>query len=330
MSQKNPSPQPAVCISERFVLSRCRFVVRFLEDARLPGYLGSALDGGLGAAMRRVCLRGNTGQCPVCVARWVCPYPVLFETQPLPDSGDLKFDTPPHPIIIEPPPPAVERIALQNELVSFDVVLVGQSLTLLPFLIVACEEFGRAGIGAQRSVFRLVRVEDMLAHPTAAVYEAGRLQGDGGVSSVGRDEIEAQAGMLKDRSLELRFVTPVHVVQEDRLVRPGFLHIVQSLLRRYQALCLFHCGEKPALPHEGLLGLAKAVQSDSTGLRLYSLERYSSRQHRRHDTSGYLGTLGLTGDLGPFLWLLVLGQYIHAGKKTSMGLGRYEMAVREG
>jgi hypothetical protein len=55
-------------------------------------------------------------------------------------------------------------------------------------------------------------------------------------------------------------------------------------------------------------------------------ERYSSRQKQKLRMGGLTGAVDLDGsqlaDLWPYIWL---GQWTHAGKGTSMGLGRFEI-----
>ncbi|MFQ5963839.1 MAG: CRISPR system precrRNA processing endoribonuclease RAMP protein Cas6 [Candidatus Scalinduaceae bacterium] len=38
-----------------------------------------------------------------------------------------------------------------------------------------------------------------------------------------------------------------------------------------------------------------------------------------------MGTAKFEGNLGPFMQILKLGEYIHLGKGTSFGLGKYEI-----
>lgn len=77
------------------------------------------------------------------------------------------------------------------------------------------------------------------------------------------------------------------------------------------------------LDFRGLIAAAERVQTVSSRLRWYDWERYPSRQDARMKMGGFLGRVTYAGDLQPFLPLLRLGSYVHAGKETSFGLGKY-------
>ena len=40
---------------------------------------------------------------------------------------------------------------------------------------------------------------------------------------------------------------------------------------------------------------------------------------------GVIGTVSYEGDISEFMSLLKLGEYVHVGKGTSFGLGKYEI-----
>lgn len=56
--------------------------------------------------------------------------------------------------------------------------------------------------------------------------------------------------------------------------------------------------------------------------------RYSSRQKTRMQVGGLMGSITLSGgDLASWWPLLWLCQWLHLGKFTSMGLGRYRLSA---
>lgn len=81
-------------------------------------------------------------------------------------------------------------------------------------------------------------------------------------------------------------------------------------------------------PHEtDFAGLTKqAAASHCTDIRLqwHDWTRYSSRQQTEMNMGGLIGRFSLNLQdneaFWPYLWL---GQWTHAGKATSMGLGAY-------
>ena len=61
------------------------------------------------------------------------------------------------------------------------------------------------------------------------------------------------------------------------------------------------------------------------------VRRNSSRQNRKIELFGLIGDISLTADtdtLNRLLPLLWLGQYLHVGKNTTLGLGQYQLQLR--
>src|SRR5579862_7488959 len=85
-------------------VARFRLVLRALEDASLPAFLGSTLRGAFGHALKQaVCVMSHKC-CERCLVQDRCIYPYLFETPAPPDSVLLKGQQQaPHPFILTPP-----------------------------------------------------------------------------------------------------------------------------------------------------------------------------------------------------------------------------------
>ena len=58
-------------------------------------------------------------------------------------------------------------------------------------------------------------------------------------------------------------------------------------------------------------------------------ERYSARQDAKLKMGGVVGEAVYEGDLEPFAPLLSLGEVLHVGKGTGLGLGRYRIDLRQ-
>lgn len=81
--------------------ARYRVVFEPLETLDLPAYLGLTLRGAFGHAFRAVaCHAPRDAPCPLPT---LCPYHLIFETTPPPDSDALRtHDEIPRPFVISP------------------------------------------------------------------------------------------------------------------------------------------------------------------------------------------------------------------------------------
>jgi hypothetical protein len=105
--------------------------------------------------------------------------------------------------------------------------------------------------------------------------------------------------------------------------QPEFHILIRTLLRRLSNLAYFHCGTELDLNFRGLITAAEQIETVHSDLRWYDWERYSARQDTRMKLGGFVGKVTYRGDLQPFLPLLRLGEFVHIGKGTSFGLGKY-------
>jgi len=129
--------------------------------------------------------------------------------------------------------------------------------------------------------------------------------------------------------LTLEFVTPLRVKRGEHLVRPErfeFHDLFRNLLRRVSLLGYFHSGQELEADFRGLTQAARACPVLARDLHWREWTRYSSRQRTTLEMGGLVGSITLDGvAMGPFWPYLWLGQWTHAGKGTSMGLGRYHL-----
>jgi hypothetical protein len=318
---------------DHFTLHRLRLTLIAEDPLHLPAYKGTTLRGGFGITFRRlVCYQPQMPTCEECLLRYTCPYPRLFDPFPPPDAevlSNLKDIT--LPLVIEPPLSHKREYAPGDELV-FHIVLVGEAINYLSYLALSFQELGRKGLGSSRGRFKLACLEAL--HPftgeTATIYEA---QQPGVIRSVPLPITYAQcaerAASLKQNLVHLRFLTPARLKDKGKLVHsnnPDFHVIWRTLMRRVSSLSYFYCGARWETDYRQLAKASREVTLDDSNARWHARKRYSSRQEQRIPISGVIGELTYTGDLQPFLPVLVLGQFLHVGKGTVFGNGRYEIA----
>ncbi|HRC85259.1 MAG TPA: CRISPR system precrRNA processing endoribonuclease RAMP protein Cas6, partial [Thermoanaerobaculia bacterium] len=131
--------------------------------------------------------------------------------------------------------------------------------------------------------------------------------------------------------LTLHFATPTRLKLEGSFQPPrSFAELAGRMLRRSLELGHFYApGGVPSWEIEPLLERARRVSIARSDLRWHSWQRYSNRQGRKIELGGFVGTLELEGELGPFLPLLEQAEVIHLGKATTFGLGKVEVVAAE-
>ncbi len=303
-----------------------RLYMRADETLSLPVYKGSTLRGAFGTMFKdTVCVVPHR-DCDRCVLRANCAYPYVFET-PVPKTSERlrKYPVAPHPFVILP---ALEdkRQYRAGEMLFFDLTLIGRGIAYLPYFVYTFAQFSeRRGLGRDRGRCTLMSVQ--WQSPTGQqipIYdEADQVLHDNYTPT---SVMDLDYDGPKDELLTLAFLTPTRLMYEGRLVSDlQFQILCRTLLRRMSNLMYFHCGTELDVDYRGLIAEAAHVTMAANRLQWYDWKRYSSRQHRQVRAGGVVGQATFRGDWQPFGPLLQLGEFLHVGKGTSFGLGKYRI-----
>lgn len=322
-------------------IARYRFTAVFEADLALPDHAGSLLRGVFGAALRRTACMTGLPACGPCPLLRTCPYPALFEAPPPPhDEGApirQRFSQVPNPYVIEPPPPGARRLPAGEPLV-WHMVLIGEpALRQLPLIVHAWQRALREGLGAGRSVGRLVRIETDDAGPAPIEVfdpESARvLPHEPGVPLMQAKAGDETAPDDTPLTVRLHLLTPLRLQHQGQPLGPDRLDVrtlLGQMMRRTTLMMDLHLGVRP-VPYDAptLLAALAAVDDDRSDLRWRNWSRYSGRQRQEMNLGGVTGTWTLRGGacLHPFLPWLHLGQWLHLGKNATMGLGAYRLEV---
>lgn len=157
---------------------------------------------------------------------------------------------------------------------------------------------------------------DQEGHPHNPPYQ-------GGTKGSVRDTPQ---GNNHNNTITISLRTPLRLRFDGHITDKIEFHIlIRNLLRRISTLSYFHCGEKLELDFKGLIKRADAVKMIKPDTHWFDWKRYSTRQEEWMSLGGVTGTVSYEGDLVEFMPLLKLGEYVHVGKGTSFGLGKYEI-----
>jgi len=303
-------------VTQTLPINRYHFTVRALQPLRLPDYAGSMLRGTFGHALRKVACMTRMKECGGCPLLATCPYSQIFETPPERHALQ-KFSKIPNPYVIEPPEGGA-RVLAAGESFTFNMVLMGKALPQLPLIILAWERALGGGLG-KTSPSRCELVSVHSEGDDEAIYTSG-----GKIR--GHHHARADTSTLSSE-VALEFTTPLRLQKLGNNVGLRELDartLLIALARRYQLLCDTQLENSPQADFAALSAAAQQIRIKAD-MHWHDWERYSNRQQQAMKLGGLRGRLELTGDLSPFAQLLALGQWLHVGKETVFGLGRYRV-----
>lgn len=309
-------------------IARYRFTAIVQQPLALPDYAGSLLRGQFGAALRNVACMTRQPTCHGCPLLQTCPYTRIFEAQAPPKGTHTlqDFSNIPQPYVIEPPAPGA-RVLAAGDCLVFHLVLVGHALAQLALIVFAMQRMLAQGLTPQRVPAELQHVAcvdaDGTVHPVWSYQQPTLVEHT--------TVLHVPAMPVGLAAITLHIHTPM------RLQRQGRPLGVNQLTPRALVAAVARRGALQLGFHAGLQGLGQAVRqatqsaealADEHDLRWHDWTRYSSRQQQAMTLGGVQGRWTLSGSTAnlalvwPWLWL---GQWLHVGKETMMGMGGYTL-----
>jgi len=314
---ENPTGTPM--IEPRLPVGRYRLRFAVPEGAAWPGFAGSAWRGVLGHALRRLVCVARDLECPDCLLYHSCVYPYIFETPPPPDAQKLtKYTAAPHPFVLSPP----WRFDGGPEY-RLGLTLFGRGNRHLAYLLHALRSSAREKLRGAPPM-ELASVEQETPGGWTRIF------GDDGERLT---PLPPESPPVPPPPPHARFVfdTPLRLRGEGDLVTPerfSFSDLFRNLLRRISLLTYFHTDTPLETDFRALAQTSRRIRWSRRQMEWREWTRYSSRQQERLQMGGLVGEAEIEGrDLEPFWPYLWLGQWTHAGKGTSMGLGRYRIVM---
>jgi len=236
-------------------------------------------------------------------------------------KSSYKLSEYPHPYVIEPPLYNI-YFTPKNRL-SFDLILIGNAIKFLPYFVITFQELGKVGIGKERKEYIVEKIEDAFNN-RIEIYKPNLNYSSFNFTVKRFSEIKEEAKVYNKEILTLEFVTPTRIVVGNRLTsKINFLLFIKSLLRRISLISQIHCNNILPFSYLPLLEMASKVETINSDINWIDWERYSSRQKRRIKLGGFVGKIIFGEGWYNFLPFIKLGEYIHIGKGTSFGLGKY-------
>ena len=316
---------------ERFYFSKYIFSITPKTTLLLPSYNGSTLRGGFGHAFRRIICAFKGKECTDCLLRHQCVYAYVFET-PIPADAQImrKYTAAPHPFILEPSTNS-RKSYRKGEDLSFGLTLIGRAADYLPYFIYAFEELGRIGIGKGRGKYELREVAEEGGEGDVLQKKRVIYSGDTKLLTQSKSPIRWADIVINHppppHVISVSFITPTRIKYKNSLTKDLEFHVFfRSLLRRISLLSYFHCGHRlDDTEFKNLIQQARNIKTVKRSLYWHDWERYSNRQETRMKLGGFMGEITYEGKLKEFWPYIRLGEYVHVGKGSGFGLGRYRV-----
>jgi len=305
---------------ESLPIARYELRFRAEEPYSFRGFTGSAWRGIFGHALKRTVCITRHEHCPECMLYRSCVYPYIFDT-PLPVGSEKlrTVQTIPHPFLLEVPWAIPE-----NSEIPIRLTLIGHANRYVVYAIHALEQGACNGVRhSPPLILRQILQEERLGTNVWLPIKNRA----GVLTPLPTHQIDLPQMPAKVRIV---FETPLRLRCQDRYLTPdrfSFVEFFRNLLGRLSLLKYFHSDEPLTVDFAGLISAASLINFTQMALRWRDWQRYSSRQKQKLQMGGLMGSadLDLTAAVAPFWPYLWIGQFIHAGKGTSMGLGKFRL-----
>ncbi|MBN2145660.1 MAG: CRISPR system precrRNA processing endoribonuclease RAMP protein Cas6 [Candidatus Aureabacteria bacterium] len=308
---------------KKFKAGQCHFILKAKDRLILSPYKsGILIDELRKIFMKLYCIFKKETDCiRTCVFMDKCPYSILFETYSPP--GESKYtdwlEEVPLPFVIEPL--WEDKASYQvDEPFEFRLILIGKALEYLPYFILAFKELGHLGIGSEKKHFELLKVFDS---DREVIYdqETGIIK-----SSKAVKQCENPEEYYDRNILALRFQTPTRIHYQDKLViQPEFHVLIRELLRRIEVLSYLYWHKKLQWNKSYYVSEAEKISIKMSNLEWTDWEPIASGEESEFKLGGFTGDIVYSGNILPFLPILLIGQEVHIGELCTLGLGKYEM-----
>jgi CRISPR-associated endoribonuclease Cas6 len=311
------STQPDHSITPELPWQALTFTLVAQTTLELPAFTGSTLRGGFGHALQKVICIAPGRKCGQCLLRQNCLYYRIFESR----EGAAR-NAPARPYVIVAPLTEEGRHLSPGERFAFEMVLFGEAITAIPYIIYTFIELGSIGIGRGRGKFKVQEV----SVDSNVIFREGSDTLLGELKAHSLQGFWAAAGMLTSPLTEItiRLLTPLRFKHENHYAdQLNFEIFLRTLLRRIITLINQYGHGAEQIDFKSLIESAQMVNIVENRTHWIDIDRYSQRQQQKMQIGGVLGSICFAGpDLRPFMPYIRMGERFHIGKNTGFGLGR--------
>lgn len=278
---------------------RLEFVVALQADSVLPSYTGSMVHGFLGHALKAVNER----------VFFACYMPQNAQ-QPRPYSviPDLR-----------------EKTHWQaGELMRFEIKLFGEAHHIAEAVIEAVQQWQRQGIGEQRTPYKLIAVNQLIAGKRSSSLSVNSL-----AAQMEPDYFDVN-WLAQCHFANLYCTTPMRLKHHGNIIQslPNTDELVNHIMRRFKILFTHWVADDVRVLQEVLAATPAPGQVEANSHCVdVQWDRYSKKMGKTIALDGVKGHLQLSGNMLDVLPWLAVGEQLQIGGKTTFGYGSFELSA---
>jgi hypothetical protein len=329
--------QPPLAIP--LTVHHLRYTLRVTETIHFNEFKGSALRGAMaGTLSRTFCPEWRAGRtdplhqslCPVCQ--------LLTLEQSDETSGDIR-----RPYAIRPPLDEVTTYEAGGRF-AFDMLLIGDNLHFLPYLVLAVQGVGEtSGIGRRDERGRRGRftiegldaVNPLTGEIQPMLVGGGRMVQQPAIPVTHAQVMAVADGLLarlpvQENRLTIHFLTPLRLIQNKQTVDEArFFPLAKQAVLRLLDLCAQHGSGRPDVHlKRDVYPFIEAVTLVEDRTHWWDLKGYSGRLQQSQVMGGLVGSATFhSADWSPILPWLLWASVVHVGKNIVKGCGVIHLEV---
>jgi hypothetical protein len=326
-------------------LTFAQFIATFRVNRSLYLYRssGNAFHGLIGNALSQVEFKADNSDCRNCPIRSECRYENLYtyfiitpfdhpfvRDESLPP--EMKRDKYPTPYFFIPPGGGQYT---PGHHIVLNFTLIGKAIECFPFFACALKRIRSLKFGQSSGIIALDSIYDARRNrqgKNTKLYDSETGFTESPCQVLDFNEIfqRITTDPILDEGIsriKTTFVSPFQFRNRNRLGKDfSFQLLIRSILRRMTLLSVhspFHWN----VDFRYVMNKASDIEISGSSMEWIDYYYKPSNRNQKMKVGGFIGEVEFSGDLTEFLPYLTMGEYLHVGKKTSYGLGKYNIEV---
>lgn len=345
-------------------LKTIHLTVRQDEPLKMPEHPGSMLRGAFGTALRSLTCITDMPECKKCPLKHQCKFPHIFEMPAL-QSSNLQAVNPyvihipisqvSHPYTEQPHHTAPSHIThktsrptqqvtiyKRGDVWQFGMTLMGAAIAETQLIIDAWKLASETGLGTHAPYRRATLIQASCEGDTLYSLHHLPSNSENNTTTLDKNRLsDAVHVATKTKATEtagqltMQFLTPFRYQQNNRIVsHPDHLDSVTFIASLYNRIRLcqdnHHPNQSWDIGYDSYHHFKQDIESLTIAVDVAAnhVPRRSNRQQRKMQLYGLQGEIHLSGDaqtIARLMPALRLGEKLHIGKNTTMGLGQYQL-----